>query len=126
MAGTRGRPIDLSGLADFNRFYEIDTSAPIKLSGGNNRIERYRPVRWNERCTTRTFQTRVSLAGVLYLDCINNSPAEFCHCIGRDFSRNTPASQPSSRVASFFGLTYARPPFLLSPFACRNVRQRAR
>jgi hypothetical protein len=41
--------IDLSTIANFSRFYETDTQAPIKLFDGTYRIEQYRQVPWNER-----------------------------------------------------------------------------
>jgi hypothetical protein len=80
--------IDLSGITDFSRFYETDTSAPIKLFDGINRIEPYRQVPWDQRLyykdvpNTFVFDEAnkqlylngiVSFAGTLYIDYIQNS-----------------------------------------------------
>jgi hypothetical protein len=87
-ANTWQTAIDLSGMSDFNRFYETETSAPIKLFDGNNRIEQYRQVPWNERLyykdVPNTFvfdeaskqlslNGTVSFAGTLYIDYIKDS-----------------------------------------------------
>src|SRR5712671_3248311 len=48
-ANTWQTAIDLSTITDFNRFYESDDNAPIKLFDGGYRIEYYRQVPFNRR-----------------------------------------------------------------------------
>lgn len=79
--------IDLSTITDFNRFLDA-TDAPIKLFDGNNRIERYRQVPWEQRLTYKdvpnTFvydeanqdlylNGTVAFAGTLYIDYLRDS-----------------------------------------------------
>jgi hypothetical protein len=87
-ANTWQTAIDLSTIARFNRFYESDDNAPIKLFDGNNRIEEYRQVPFNERlayyqvpntfCYDEASKTlylngAVPFAGTLYIDHIKDS-----------------------------------------------------
>src|SRR5947209_2590716 len=48
-ANTWQTAIDLSTVARFNRFYESDDNAPIKLFDGGYRIEYYKQVPFNRR-----------------------------------------------------------------------------
>jgi hypothetical protein len=80
--------IDLSTIARFNRFYESDDNAPIKLFDGGYRIEYYRQVPFNQRLdyiyVPNTFcydeaskmlylNGTVQFAGTLYINHIKDS-----------------------------------------------------
>ncbi len=80
--------ISLASITDFNRFYETDQNAPIKLFDGNNRIEEYRQVPFEQRlaykdspntfCYNEATQTlylngNISFGGTLYIDYIRDS-----------------------------------------------------
>jgi hypothetical protein len=87
-ANTWQTVIDLSTITDFSRFFETETSGPIKLFDGSNRIEEYRQRPWNERLAYKqepnTFvydeankrlylNGSVGFAGTLYIDYLRNT-----------------------------------------------------